>query len=539
MLNLAQGEFLSYLQSWQLAYHGDYRTAIPRLTALGDNAHDTSVRFRSNVTLVNMLEIAHRYEDAYTRMQLVLDMLPRIVDHRARSQALGVASDLYVAAGQSDLALDFANRLIAEADDPHSVCKGMSHRLDAYFKGGKQAQFISSFDGAVAACEAAKEPIYANSSRIERARIHLAAGQPRDAVELLLAHRDQALATGYGELTTEYDAVLARGYADEGNLADARRYAMDAVQEGFADQITKGLNDAWQVLYQVAKQQGDVNAALTYYEKFAVADKGYLNDVSARALAFQMVNQQVREKKAQIAALDQQNAVLKLKQQVGRQHMLVMWLGIALLGVLAGSIALYAIRTKRSQLKFQKLARRDGLTEIHNRPYFIECAEAELAYCRRSMRDASVIAIDLDHFKAINDEHGHAAGDDALKRAVAACGRHLRSVDIFGRLGGEEFGILLPDCVPERAADVAEKMRGEVEAIHGSQGGLGFPVTASFGVTAARWSGYELVQMLAHADSALYRAKREGRNRVAMQAESAARADSVPDGMADRRKAVS
>ncbi|MBS0457605.1 MAG: GGDEF domain-containing protein, partial [Proteobacteria bacterium] len=158
--------------------------------------------------------------------------------------------------------------------------------------------------------------------------------------------------------------------------------------------------------------------------------------------------------------------------------------------------------------------------------------------CRKSMRDASVIAIDLDHFKQINDNHGHAAGDAALKAAVAACQKHLRSVDIFGRLGGEEFGILLPDCVPERAVDIAEAMRGEVAAIAGAQGGTGFPVTASFGVTAARWAGYDLVHLLAQADSALYQAKREGRDRVVLHGAPAVAPAGPPPGVEERRHAA-
>jgi diguanylate cyclase (GGDEF)-like protein len=200
---------------------------------------------------------------------------------------------------------------------------------------------------------------------------------------------------------------------------------------------------------------------------------------------------------------------------------------------------MYAYRTKKSQLKFRKLARRDGLTEIFNRQYFVEVAEQELEYCRKSVRDVSVVAIDLDHFKLINDNHGHAAGDFALKRAVVACQKHLRSVDVFGRLGGEEFGIMMPDCVPERAIDIAEKMRQEIASLKGTEGEPDFEVTASFGVTAARWSGYNLLQLLAQADSALYQAKREGRNRVvAIAGPPAANSGAPAADVSDWRRAL-
>jgi len=184
------------------------------------------------------------------------------------------------------------------------------------------------------------------------------------------------------------------------------------------------------------------------------------------------------------------------------------------------------------------LALLDDLTGVGNRRHLLQRLTEECARSERSGEAFALLVIDLDGFKAINDTHGHAAGDFALKRAVAACQKHLRSVDIFGRLGGEEFGILMPDCVPERAADIGEKMRAEIASLQGSEGEPDFPVTASFGVTAARWSGYELLQLLAQADSALYQAKREGRNRVIVQGPANAVGDGAPASSQERRKAL-
>jgi diguanylate cyclase (GGDEF)-like protein len=123
--------------------------------------------------------------------------------------------------------------------------------------------------------------------------------------------------------------------------------------------------------------------------------------------------------------------------------------------------------------------------------------------------------MDLDHFKSVNDMHGHAAGDDALKRAVAACQVLLRSIDVFGRLGGEEFAILLPDCPAAVARQRADAMR---EAIADSRregdAAADVLVTASFGIAGTQDCGYNLASLLASADDAMYAAKRAGRNRV-------------------------
>src|SRR5262249_24884574 len=132
------------------------------------------------------------------------------------------------------------------------------------------------------------------------------------------------------------------------------------------------------------------------------------------------------------------------------------------------SIALWAYRTKRSQVKFQRLARRDGLTGIVNRQHFMDEAKTSLQYCAKSARDVSLILIDLDNFKTVNDTYGHVAGDGVLKQTVAVCQKYMRSIDLFGRLGGEEFGVLLPDCSTETAARRAEELRTAIAGMSGA-----------------------------------------------------------------------
>jgi diguanylate cyclase (GGDEF)-like protein len=172
-----------------------------------------------------------------------------------------------------------------------------------------------------------------------------------------------------------------------------------------------------------------------------------------------------------------------------------------------------------------KLARRDGLTGIFNRQHFVSSAELQLQYCKKSARQACLVLIDLDHFKVVNDTHGHAVGDRVLRRAVAACQEHLRSTDIFGRLGGEEFGIVLPECTLDQALGRAEQIRLAIATAASGEDAPAVPISASFGVASTVRSGYELRQLLIDADDGLYRAKREGRNRV-----------SVCDGTQPRRR---
>jgi diguanylate cyclase (GGDEF)-like protein len=197
-------------------------------------------------------------------------------------------------------------------------------------------------------------------------------------------------------------------------------------------------------------------------------------------------------------------------------------LSLVLMLTIVAFICLWGYRIKRSQLLYKKLAQRDGLTGIANRQHFIAESDLAVEYCRKSGREVCVVLLDLDHFKTINDNHGHATGDLILKRVVAACSSQLRSVDLFGRLGGEEFGIVMPDCELADAMQRADALRAAIAALSQPGTEITFPVSASFGVATTSTSGYELHQLIVDADEALYRAKNAGRDRVELFTRAAA-----------------
>lgn len=155
----------------------------------------------------------------------------------------------------------------------------------------------------------------------------------------------------------------------------------------------------------------------------------------------------------------------------------------------------------------------DGLTQVFNRRYFNEALEREFNRSRRYERALSLILFDIDHFKHVNDTHGHLAGDQVLRQIAGAVKPKLRREDIFARTGGEEFGILLPEIALDGARLIAEKVRRIVEATPLRFEQLVIPCTISLGVAMLRDepSGEELYK---HADVRLYEAKAGGRNRV-------------------------
>ncbi len=156
----------------------------------------------------------------------------------------------------------------------------------------------------------------------------------------------------------------------------------------------------------------------------------------------------------------------------------------------------------------------DSLTGAHTRAHFFEVAERELERSRRFATPLAVAAFDVDHFKAINDRHGHAAGDAVLTEIAARCRRELRSSDALGRLGGEEFALVLPMTGEEAAAETAERLAAVLRDQPVRHGGALLRVTASFGVAVVDLAGETVPDALARADRALYDAKGAGRDRV-------------------------
>jgi len=167
--------------------------------------------------------------------------------------------------------------------------------------------------------------------------------------------------------------------------------------------------------------------------------------------------------------------------------------------------------------KLTLLATIDSLTGAYNRRHFLELAGTEIARSRRYRNPVSVLMLDIDFFKKVNDQYGHAAGDEALRKVSDACSNSLREQDIFGRLGGEEFAIILPETSLARGIEIAERIRKTIEALSIKIDSVEFNVTISIGLaqlsqdSKLKQTALDLLQI---ADLALYQSKENGRNQV-------------------------
>ena len=176
--------------------------------------------------------------------------------------------------------------------------------------------------------------------------------------------------------------------------------------------------------------------------------------------------------------------------------------------------------------RIYRLATVDSGTDVYTKKYLLEALEREVKLARRTGRPLSVMCLDLDNFKSVNDRYGHNAGDLVLRSAAAAAQERLRGSDILGRMGGEEFAVVLPDTELQAAIQLAERVRTAVAArsfefaapAPGPAGSPGPPArhkqTVSIGVTQLTPHTLDVRDLLGAADAMLYGAKRNGRNRV-------------------------
>ncbi|MCL6711272.1 GGDEF domain-containing protein [Pseudomonas sp. R2.Fl] len=520
----AQREQIEYLRAYGFSFRGHYDEAIRHARALMASSTNPEIQFRAGALIVNTHALRRQFTDGLRQLEQTLTLVDKIQSAKLRHHGLGVASYLYNQVGQYRLGLRYADRILEEEPDARTLCFANQARFDSLYNLGELPSDDDVVVEAINQCDASHETVTANGIRLILAKKWAESNRRKQAIALMDGHLKEIEETGYTHLIAQVKAFLAELLLDAGEYAAAETYANESLAQNTPGS-TSSLASAYKTMYQIAEARKDSETALVYYRRYAEADRAYLNEVKARELAYQMVRQEILEKSQQIQRLDSQNQLLKLQRKVEKQAGQNTRLIIILLVVLLATIAYWAYKTKRVQVSLKHLAETDALTGICNRHHFTQSAGRMLSQCERNGEEVAVIMFDLDHFKSINDRFGHPAGDWVLKQVAQVCQSLCRRIDVLGRLGGEEFAMLMYGCDLRSAIRLAEDCRTRIASIDTSEIGQRIQVTASFGVTSTAMSGYVLQRLLSDADRMLYQSKAQGRNRV-----TAFRAASQDDG---------
>lgn len=220
-----------------------------------------------------------------------------------------------------------------------------------------------------------------------------------------------------------------------------------------------------------------------------------------------------RIQKYETQLLENQVQIQQLKLDAQQRQQETSRLYLLLAAVVATSLALLAWTLWRSRRRFRTQAQTDSLTGIANRRHFLERARQVARRTRHQPQTASVFVLDIDHFKLINDVHGHQAGDAAIRHVAGHASACLRNGDVFGRIGGEEFAALLPNTEDAEAWKVAERIRQVIEQTPLDHHGDQIPITVSIGLMSGPLTADNIETLMQCADKVMYRAKSAGRNR--------------------------
>ncbi|HXE76671.1 MAG TPA: GGDEF domain-containing protein [Rhodanobacter sp.] len=502
---------LRYLNAWEAMYESDYPKSEALLRDIIRHAGNPVWVDRASALMLWQLVLTRRYPEAFELANRLAARLPQATDVRARLAVLLNLSQSMAVAGQIDLAVKYARMAMAMAPSGKDSCYSATSLVVALSSGHRLMLDSPELQQAIRICAVAKLPVFSTDLQLTVVRLHLQAGQQRKALALLDRMAPAIEVDGYTANKLQALVLRAQALAAIGDAAAARKASLAVV----AMQSTGDWpRDAYEVLYHIEKKQGHAATALDYYEKYTTLDKAHLDDANVRAMAYETVQQHVLVQKLEAEKLDQQNAALRMQQELDAKAAEANRLYLALLLMVLVFAAVWMFRLKRSQLRFKKLSHLDGLTTVFNRQHFMGEVERTLRLLEKRTEMACLVFIDLDHFKRINDTHGHAMGDEVLRQVVVAGKQQLRPADLFGRLGGEEFGILLVGCWHEQGMAIADRIRHAVEATTVECDGTVITVSASVGLACTGVCGYDLRRLCREADAALYRAKRGGRNRV-------------------------
>ena len=507
--------YFNLLQAYDMTLTGDYKTAVTHLENMLVTTENPDILFRSKALLVNVYTLNRNYKSAFSYLEQINRQVKDITDTRAREHGLSVLAYSYGQLEQFDIAKFYAQLLLNETQSDKTRCHAQHHLLEALYGLEQWSEFEAKVDDAISQCLVVEERLFANLIRVKYQQFLVNQQRYDDAIVNFMANKENIEATNYKQLIAGAQILYAEALFNKKRYADAFAEATRTMTLIDGGDSNKVFVLTYSLLYRLYAQQQDFEQAFHFHIKLNDTEKELSDARYVRLQAYYSARAEVEVKDQQITILNKDNELLSLQKNLYEQDVRQKQLIVVILVFSLVIVTILAYRGISGRRRFKRIAEFDQLTGISNRYHFNNQAEVALDYCVKNNQAVAVILFDLDHFKNINDQQGHAAGDWALQAVVKTCRNFMRNNDVFGRIGGEEFAVVLPACQIDKAVLLAEICRDAIASIDSAESGKTFPLSASFGVTGSDISGYQLKQLLADADEAMYTAKARGRNAVA------------------------
>lgn len=506
------------LLSAYLTFRGSYAEQIKLIQSVIDTIDDPESRSNLLYYLSYGYASLGDYHHALLAMNEGILLVPKLKEVTPKIAALQAAVTLFNSLHAYDDSFLFADRIYlleAKMGNTLAKCMGLADKVEINFMRGDSNQARFLLPEAISVCDAhgskiisliIKSLAYIDALNLNYDKVEIETG-----LSFLLEFSKSNQSSDY---VTQLEEAIAHAYLKKGQLTQAERYATQAYQRAKSQNVVQLQEKSSETMAKIKRAQGQSDSAMDYYEINLALKKKVLDDQLQKNLAYQRVKFDTQDKANQLAQMEQKNKLLTIEKQLQHgknQNLLLM---ITLAAILLVTLAAWLLRTLQQKNIFRISSQVDGLTQVANRAHFIATATA-LFNVPENL--ASVMLLDMDHFKKVNDTYGHATGDWVLKTVCNTIRAQLRRDDLLGRLGGEEFALCLPDMTQAEVLALAERCRAAIEFIDTHASGHAFPISASFGVATRGQHGLgSFEETLAAADKALYVSKSEGRNRISV-----------------------
>jgi diguanylate cyclase len=519
-LSAVQRQRLDYIRLRNQALAGDERGALDGLDRLLRQELPVELRLKIYATAISIAANVEEWTLAFKWLNEGLAHLPE--SGKGASGVLSAASYLHTLVGETGKARDLAMRALEDVErggDARAICLALADIALAEDHAGNYEVSERWRRRQIDTCTLAGDGVFVASGKYGVGKMAVRQGRFIDA----LGWAREALAdferSGYAAGAWSARLVIAESLIASGQgLEEAEALLASTLRYYRTQDASLATAETEQLLARLAERRGDTAGALSHLKQAMAATEAAERDARQRRLAYLQVEFDTRLKEQEIALLQAERELSEL-QAVATQRR--QWLlaagmgGLLVTAVLLGLLLRHAFLERR---RYRQQSERDGLTGLYNYQHVRRLGEEKLERARREGRPFTAIVADIDLFKEVNDRHGHAAGDEALRSLGRWIGDVFSAHGIAGRSGGDEFTMLV-DTDAAGAEALLQQLRDRVEPISVFGETVRFSISA--GVCQARGHATSLEHLVHDADKALYRAKQQGRDRVVCTGESA------------------
>ncbi len=471
----------------------------------------------------NLANAERSYQRGFAYIRDGMAILPEVDDPAARAGLLGVAGMMYAQAGEVEQGVELATQAVNYAaavppDYPDSSrCIAGSRLALALQKSTDTDATIRAAGQALKHCQTEENGHFTASLESLIGELHLDQGRLVDAERWLVQAQRRHEEIGYlhGLMLTRLRmmelSLLSGGTAPEAD-------AVNALVSHFRDRrFWDWKAHTHHLAARFAEREGNFSEAVDHLRRETVARERLHAWERSRRMAYLDIHFDMDSRRAELALLQEQTRANALEQTTASQQATLRGMMQTGAGITFALLALLLFRATRERHHFRTLSRQDGLTELLNHTCFFDAADVALNDCITSKKPFTLVVGDIDHFKRVNDCHGHLVGDTVLQRVAGRMRDQFRAPAILGRIGGEEFAIALPGKELDNALRRVEDLRKSINTARSDDQDT--RVTMSFGM--AQFNGSETIEKLRQrADHALYQAKKNGRDRVVLSDDS-------------------